>query len=80
MDSSNLTLLILISIPFLIWAISLIIKGVEYPKLEKDNYAKINEIAENLKKIKQLEIIKENLQLCIEQKDKVFAVYKEKKY
>jgi len=78
MDSSNLTLLILISIPFLIWAISLIIKGVKYPKLEKDNYAKTNEIAENLKKIKQLEIIKENLQLCIEQKDKVFAVYKEK--
>lgn len=78
MDLSNITLLMLISIPFLIWAISLIIKGVKYPKLEKDNYANTNEIAENQKRIKQLEIIKENLQLCIEQKDKVFAVYKEK--
>lgn len=78
MDSSNFTLLILILIPFLIWATSLIIKGVKYPKLEKDNYAKTNKIAENLQKIKQLEIIKENLQLCIEQKDNVFAVFKEK--
>jgi len=78
MDSPYLTLLILISIPLLIWAIRRIIKGVKYPKLERDNYAKTNEIVENQKKIKQLEIIKENLQLCIEQKDKVFAVYKEK--
>lgn len=78
MDSLYLILLILVSIPFLISAISIIIKGVKYPKLEKDNYAKTNEIAENQKKIKQLEIIKENLQLCIEQKDRVFAVYKEK--
>lgn len=78
MNSSYLTILIFISIPFLIWSISCIIKGVKYPKLESDNHAKINEIAENKEKIKQLETIKENLQLCIEQKDKIFTVYKEK--
>ena len=47
MDSPYLTLLILISIPLLIWAIRRIIKGVKYPKLERDNYAKTNEIVEN---------------------------------
>lgn len=80
MDLSNLILPILISIPILIWTISRIIKGIKYPKLEKDNLAKTNEIAKNQRIINQLEIIKKNLELCIEQKDKVFAVYKEKNF